>query len=353
MILVAMCGKVQSNTNRAAYTVLYPLTDTQNVMKIQSPFLQQVIDYMRASHYANKTIEAYVSWIKRYILHHHKQHPSTLDVQHVEQFLSHLSLDRNVAANTQAQALNALVFLYEHILKQPIKVDIRYRKATKQKKLPVVLTKQEIRALLEHTNPKWRLPIQLMYGSGLRVKECVRLRYGDVDFDFYALRIHLSKGNKSRIVTLAKELCPALHQQREAVARLWQTDLLAPEYAGVMMPSALDKKYPGANKTLNWQFLFPSDRLSVDPASNQTRRHHIDVTTIQRAIKAAAKRAKIEKPVTSHTLRHSFATHLLESGADIRTVQEQLGHTDVKTTQIYTHVIERGASGVISPFSTL
>ncbi|CAM4156519.1 integron integrase [Vibrio agarivorans] len=322
-------------------------------MKIQSPFLQHIVDFMYSRHYAKRTVEAYVYWTKQYILFHDKQHPRSLSDKHVEQFLSHLSINRNVSANTQAQALNALVFVYEHILHQPIKVDMRFRKATKQKKLPIVLTKREIRALLDHVKPAWLLPVQLMYGSGLRVNECVRLRYGDIDFDFYALRIHLSKGNKSRIVTLAKELCPALYQQREVVQRLWQTDSKQSDYAGASMPNALERKYPGANKTLSWQFLFPSHKLSIDPISKVQRRHHIDVTTIQRAIKAAAKRANITKPVTSHTLRHSFATHLLESGADIRTVQEQLGHTDVKTTQIYTHVLERGANGVVSPLSHL
>ncbi|MDR9830461.1 integron integrase [Vibrio sp. FNV 38] len=322
-------------------------------MKVQSPFLQHIVDFMYARHYAKSSVEAYVYWIKQYILHNGKQHPKSLNSKHVEQFLSHLSLHRNVSANTQAQALCALVFLYEHILCQPIKIDMRFRKATKQKKLPIVLAKQEVRSLLENTKPAWQLAVQLMYGSGLRVNECVRLRYADIDFDFYALRIHLSKGNKSRIVTLAKELCSDLHRQREVVERIWQTDSLDENYFGVSMPNALEKKYPGANKTLNWQFLFPSQKLSIDPRTQMQRRHHVDVTTIQRAIKAAAKRAGIEKPVTSHTLRHSFATHLLESGADIRTVQEQLGHTDVKTTQIYTHVLERGAQGVISPLSHL
>lgn len=322
-------------------------------MKIQSPFLQQIIDFMYSRHYAKRTVEAYVYWIKQYILFHEKQHPGSLNDKHVEQFLSHLSLNKNVTANTQAQALNALVFLYEHIIYQPVKIDMRFRKANKQKKLPVVLTKGEIRALLDNVNPARLLPVQLMYGSGLRVNECLRLRYGDIDFDFYALRIHLSKGNKSRVVTLAKELCPALHQQRETVKRIWQMDSQQSNYKGVSMPYALERKYPGTSKTLNWQFLFPSHKLSIDPSSKEQRRHHIDITTIQRAIKTAAKRAKITKPVTSHSLRHSFATHLLESGADIRTVQEQLGHTDVKTTQIYTHVLERGANGVISPLNHL
>ncbi|WP_413111896.1 integron integrase [Thaumasiovibrio sp. DFM-14] len=322
-------------------------------MKLKSPFLNEIQDYMYSRHYAKSTVEAYIYWIKQFVLFHDKQHPSNLGTDHVESFLSHLALNKNVASSTQCQALNALVFLYKNILHTPIDVDIRFRKSNKQRRFPTVLTQQEIRLLFSHINPTFLLPIKLMYGSGLRVKECVRLRYSDIDFDYNALRIHRSKGNKSRVVTLAKELIPNLKHQLETVTTVWQQDITNTAYQGVWMPNALERKYPKANKSLRWQFLFPSSRLSVDPATHAIRRHHIDVSTIQRAIKDASHKAKISKSVTSHTLRHSFATHLLESGADIRTVQEQLGHADVKTTQIYTHVLERGAQGVVSPLSRL
>lgn len=322
-------------------------------MRVRSPFLQKIEAFMRSRHYAKSTIEAYLYWVKQYILFHQKQHPSQLGSPHVEAFLTHLSLTRHVSANTQAQALNALVFMYKHILFQPIDVDMKFRKATKPKKLPIVLTPSEMRMLLQCAKPSLLLPMQLMYGSGLRVKECIRLRYADIDFDYLALRILVSKGNKSRTVTLAKELLPALHAQLEKVKYYWQQDIRVSGYDGVSLPAALAKKYPNASTSLEWQFVFPSHRLSQNPSSGQLGRYHIDVSTLQRAIKAAAHKAQIDKPVTSHTLRHSFATHLLESGADIRTVQEQLGHVDVKTTQIYTHVLERGAQGVQSPLSRL
>ncbi|USD64115.1 integron integrase [Vibrio sp. SCSIO 43136] len=322
-------------------------------MANQSPFLQYVSEFMYARHYARATVEAYVSWIKQYIIYHKKKHPKELNKEHVEEFLTYLVIKKNVASRTQTQALNALVFLYKHIVNEPIEVDLRFRKSTREPKLPVVLTPSEVRLVMEHITPDFLLPAQLMYGSGLRLMECMRLRFHDIDFDYCALRVWRGKGNKNRVVTLATELVDFIVHQQKTVQRYWKQDRLNSEYGGVWMPDALSKKYPDANRELNWQFLFPSRRLSQDPATNKIRRHHIDHTSVQRAVRNAAKKAGIEKSVTCHTLRHSFATHLLEGGADIRTVQEQLGHTDVKTTQIYTHVINRGASGVLSPLSRL
>ncbi|OIN27982.1 integrase [Vibrio barjaei] len=308
---------------------------------------------MRARHYSERTIDAYLSWIFQYIVYHDKKHPKEMGTAEVEDFLSYLITSRNLAMRTQNQALNALVFLYKHILHDPIDVNMRFKKSNKSKKLPTVLTVKEVSKVLENMPPSFLLPAQLMYGSGLRLMECLRLRYQDIDFDYGALRIWRAKGNKNRVVTLARELFPAIRRQQQHVESIWRQDVKQSDYSGVWLPNALATKYPNSNKELNWQFLFPSARLSIDPTSNLIRRHHINESSVQKALKSAVKKAGVEKQVSCHTLRHSFATHLLESGADIRTVQEQLGHTDIKTTQIYTHVINRGASGVKSPLSNI
>ncbi|MGF1778637.1 integron integrase [Vibrio nomapromontoriensis] len=320
---------------------------------MKSPFMNYIGEFMRARHYSERTIDAYLTWIVQYIVYHNKKHPRDLNSKDVEDFLSYLVTSRNLAARSQAVALNALVFLYKHIIGNPIELDIQFKKSHKGKKLPTVLTTKEVTKLLENIPANYLLPTQLMYGSGLRLMECLRLRYQDIDFEYGALRIWRAKGNKNRIVTLAKELLPAIELQQKNVVKLWQQDLKQKEYSGVYLPNALATKYPNSNKDLNWQYLFPSVRLAVDPVSKRLYRHHINETSLQKVVKQAVKKAGISKSVSCHTLRHSFATHLLESGADIRTVQEQLGHTDIKTTQIYTHVVNRGANGVKSPLSNL
>ncbi|MGR5361787.1 integron integrase [Vibrio mediterranei] len=320
---------------------------------MKSLFLNYIRDFMRARHYSERTIDAYLSWIFQYIVYHDKKHPKEMGTAEVEDFLSYLITSRNLAMRTQNQALNALVFLYKHILHDPIDVNMRFKKSNKSKKLPTVLTIKEVSKVLENMPPSFLLPAQLMYGSGLRLMECLRLRYQDIDFDYGALRIWRAKGNKNRVVTLARELFPAIQRQQQHVESIWRQDVKQSDYSGVWLPNALATKYPNSNKELNWQFLFPSARLSIDPTSNLIRRHHINESSVQKALKSAVKKAGIEKQVSCHTLRHSFATHLLESGADIRTVQEQLGHTDLRTTQVYTHVINRGASGVKSPLSNI
>lgn len=320
---------------------------------MKSQFMIYVREQMHTSRYARKTIEAYTLWMRNFIIFNKMQHPKNLSEKHVEAFLTHLANEKLVSANTQSLALNALNFLYKDILKKPLALNMKFRRSNIKRKLPVVLTKAEIRSLLQQIPPKYQLQAQLLYGSGLRLMECIRLRVHDIDYHYGAIRIWQGKGGKNRTVTLAKELYPLLKHQEFTVKQYYDKDIQTGGYAGVWLPDALHKKYPEAPKEIGWHYLFPSHRLSVDPQSDMLRRQHIDETALQRAVKRAAKAAKIEKNVTCHTLRHSFATHLLESGADIRTVQEQLGHSDVKTTQIYTHVLERGANGVLSPLSTL
>ena len=318
-----------------------------------SPFMEYIADFMRTRRYAKRTIDTYLYWIRFFILHSNKQHPNALGDREVEQFLSFLSNQRNVAVKTQATALNALSFLYKHIVQRPLSLQLNFNKARIAQKLPVVLTKAEIQQLLLVIDPKYKLIAQLLYGSGLRLMEAVRLRVQDIDFDYLSVMVWQGKGNKNRRVTLAAELIPSLHIQTHHVEQYFQADFHNPQYAGVWLPYALARKYPAAPREIGWQYLFPSSQLSVDPESKLLRRHHIDETTVRRAVKLAARQAKIKKNVTCHTLRHSFATHLLHAGMDIRTVQEQLGHNDVKTTQIYTHVLKQGASGVKSPLSML
>lgn len=318
-----------------------------------SPFLQYIAEFMYARRYAKRTVDSYVHWIKMYILFNKKQHPAQLTEQDVERFLSYLTNQRNVAPRTQASALNALSFLYKTVLQKPLSLNLNFNRSQLSPKLPVVLTRSEVVALLRVIEPRYKLLAQLMYGSGLRLMEAVRLRVHDIDYDYLSVMVWQGKGNKNRRTTLAAELAATLKQQTQFVLQYFQADLANPEYAGVWLPFALARKYPTASKELGWQYLFPSVQLSFAPDAKLLRRHHLDESCVRREIKIAAKKAGINKNVTCHTLRHSFATHLLESGADIRTVQEQLGHSDVRTTQIYTHVLNRGAAGVKSPLSQL
>lgn len=321
--------------------------------KPTSPFLSSIYEYMLTRHYAMNTVAVYIYWIRWYIRFHQNEHPTNLGDQDVESFLSFLANERKVAVKTQAQALNALVFLYKEILGNPLTLDLNFRRSEKHRKLPTVLTQEEIRSLFSSLPVHLKLPAQLMYASGLRLMEVLRLRVQDIDFDYLSLMIWHGKGGKHRRVTLAPELIPKLKEQIRQVELYHQDDSQNPHYHGVWLPFALAQKYPDAPKSLLWQFMFPSRSLSHDPENQALRRHHIDASLLQKAIKKAAKEAGIQKSVSCHTLRHSFATHLLARGTDIRTVQEQLGHSDVKTTQIYTHVLQQGANAVRSPFSDL
>jgi len=322
-------------------------------MKTKSPFLNSVVEYMYSRHYAKKSIETYIGWIAAYIHFHNKRHPASMGNNEVELFLNHLVITKNVAYRTQATALNALAFLYKHILHSELSLDLNFIKSSRQQKLPIVLTPSEVSQLMLHLGKRNLLVVSLLYGSGLRLMEAVKLRVQDIDFDYKCVRIWNGKGNKHRIVTLAQELIPNLRNQICQVDEYLQLDLANEMYAGVWMPHRLSKKYPNANKTLQWQFIFPSHKLSADPETGEIRRHHFDHSGVRKAVKSATLKSGINKIITPHTFRHSFATHLLQSGADIRTVQTQLGHSDVKTTQIYTHVLQQGANGVVSPLSHL
>lgn len=322
-------------------------------MDCKSPFLLSIVEQMYTLRYAKKTIETYIYWIKYFIRFNNRQHPAQMGDKEVAQFLSYLSNQQQVATKTQAVALNALVFLYREIIKSPLAISLNFQKAKRDRKLPVVLTTVEVNQLLAAIPQQHHLVAKLLYGSGLRLMEAVRLRVQDIDFDYNCIRIWRAKGGKNRTVTLPVSLVPLLNQQILHAKQFYKIDCMNEAYAGVYLPDALKRKYPNADMEFGWHYLFPSNRLSIDPQSNLLRRHHVSETGVQKSIRATTRKMNINKTVNCHTLRHSFATHLLQRGADIRTVQEQLGHSDVRTTQIYTHVIERGASGVKSPLDEL
>lgn len=310
--------------------------------------LEAVRSRLRLKHYSLRTEQAYLYWIRRYIHANGRRHPRELDGVAVECFLSRLATRDNVAPSTQNQALAALLFLYREVLglQLPWMEDVVRAKRTRR--LPVVLSKGEVAVVLRHLAGRDWLMASLLYGSGLRLMECVRLRIKDVDLQRNEITVREGKGAKDRRTVLPASLREALRLQIES-ARVQHARDLEAGFGEVWLPHALAKKYPNAAKQLAWQYLFPATRRSKDPRDGCERRHHIDEKQLQRAVSSAAKAAGIDKPVTPHTFRHSFATHLLESGADIRTIQELLGHKDIATTQIYTHVLNRGAGGVLSP----
>ncbi len=320
--------------------------------KHSSPFLSEIRDAIRVRHYSIRTEQAYLDWIKRFIWFHNKRHPNTMGGQEVAQFLTFLAVKKNVAPSTQNQAFNALNFMYKSVLERPLDDIAGLVRAKKPAKLPTVLTVDEVRGLLKHLNGFHWLAACLLYGSGLRLMECLRLRVMDLDFNHRAVIIINGKGAKDRVVTLADELIVPIQRHLEYVKNIYEKDL-SDGYGAVYLPYALAKKYPNAATQWAWQYVFPSLHRSNDPRSNVIRRHHMNESSLQRAIKIAVRKSGIEKPASCHTLRHSFATHLLERGMDIRTVQEQLGHKDVRTTQIYTHVLNRGGNAVKSPLGSV
>ncbi len=323
---------------------------TTNRTKKDSPFLNRLRDIIRTKQYSIRTEKSYVDWVRRFILFHNKRHPEELGETEVGEFLTHLAVKRQVSPSTQDQALNALVFLYRYMLNRPLGEILDAVRAKRPQRLPVVLARDEVRELFRHLDgPHW-LPGCLLYGSGLRLMECLRLRVKDLDFEHLAITVRSGKGGKDRIVTLPEPCIEPLKCQLQTVRNLHEKDL-QDGFGAVWLPYALARKYPEAPKSWGWQYVFPASRRSVDPRSGVTRRHHLDDSCLQRAIKLAVRKAGITKPASCHTLRHCFATHLLERGMDIRTVQEQLGHKDIRTTQIYTHVLNRGGNAVVSPLA--
>lgn len=308
----------------------------------------QVRDMLRRKHYSYQTEKVYLYWIRHYIYFHNKRHPLDMAEREVAAFLTYLAVKRRVSASTQNQALNAILFLYKQVLGRDIGLIQGVVRAKRPERLPVVLTVAEAQEVIGRLSGREWLMACLMYGAGLRVMECLRLRVKDVDFGLNQIVVRDGKGGKDRVTTLPAAVIPALRQRIEEVKRVREGDL-ADGYGEVSLPHALDRKYPNAARELAWWYVFPSSARSVDPYSKRIKRHHLDDSVIQRAVKQAVRAAGLSKPVTCHTFRHSFATHLLAAGHDIRTIQELLGHQDVRTTMIYTHVLGKGAQGVSSP----
>ncbi len=314
--------------------------------------LDQLRERIRVKHYSIRTEQAYADWARRFILFHNKRHPKDMGVTEVEAFLTYLAVERNVSASTQSQAKAALLFLYKEVLGIELPWLKEVVEAKAAKRLPVVLTPREVAALLQELHGTMWLVASLLYGTGMRLLECLRLRIKDVEFERREIIVREGKGNKDRVTMLPENLLLPLQDQLAKAKRLHDKDLEA-GFGAVYLPDALARKYPNANRALGWQYLFPSPVRSVDPRSGVERRHHLYEQSIQKAVRIAGQRANITKPVSPHILRHSFATHLLQNGYDIRTVQELLGHKDVSTTMIYTHVLNKGGKAVVSPLDNL
>ncbi|RME07260.1 MAG: integron integrase [Anaerolineae bacterium] len=324
-----------------------------------SKLLDRMRNAIRLKGYSLRTEEAYLNWVRRYIFYHNpglsrgevNRHPAEMGAEEIRAFLAHLARDHNVSPSTQNQALSAILFLYREVLHieiEPLLISM----AKRPQRLPTVLTPSEVQQLLQHITGKYKLIAQLLYGSGLRLMECLRLRIKDIDLTYRAITVRDGKGHKDRIVPLPQTAIPALKRQIEYARLLHQQDL-EEGYGEVYLPHALAQKYPNAAREFIWQYLFPSTKRSNDPRTGKERRHHIDPSGVQRAVRTAARKAGLTKRVTPHTLRHSFATHLLQNGYDIRTVQELLGHKDLRTTMVYTHVLQRSGLAVRSPLDTL
>lgn len=313
---------------------------------------ERVRDVLRCKHYSYRTEQTYLYWIRHFVLFHGRKHPKDMGEPEISMFLTHLATERRVSASTQNQAFNALLFLYKQVLEREIGLIQGVTRAKASTRLPVVMTRDEVRAVLQRMQGREWLMASLMYGCGLRVMECLRLRVKDVDFGFRQILVRDGKGKKDRSVPLPDMLTSVLQQRIDEVMRLRANDI-ADGYGEVSLPYALDKKYPNAGREIGWWYLFPASKTGRDPYSGRIKRHHIDESVIQKAVRQAVIGAAIRKPASCHTFRHSFATHLLEAGHDIRTIQELLGHNDVKTTMIYTHVLGKGGRGAFSPLDSL
>lgn len=313
--------------------------------------LDQMRDALRRMHYSERTEKTYLHWVRYYILFHKKRHPVEMGEQEIREFVSHLAVEKHVSASTQNQALSSVLFLYRHVLANPIDFPLDSLRALKPKRLPTVLTHDEVIRLFTHLSGTNLLMAQVLYGTGLRLTECLSLRVKDIDFAQNQILVRQGKGDKDRVTMLPISIKENLQKHLEKVKKLHQDDLLN-DFGAAPLPNALDKKYPSASKEWKWQYVFPSTKISENNRTGDICRHHASPSTLQRAIRVAAKKAGINKLVGPHTFRHSFATYLLNNGYDIRTVQELLGHKDVKTTMIYTHVLQRGGLAVKSPLDS-
>lgn len=322
--------------------------------KNEKKLLDQVIDVMRLNHYSIHTERAYCDWIKRYVLFHEITSRDDLagGEEKIERFLTHLALEKNIAPATQNQAMNALVFLYKKVLRISLDQEINAVRAPKKNNIPVVLTREEVSQILNIMEGVPQLIVKILYGCGLRGMEAVRLRVQDIDYERKQVSVRSGKGAKDRFTTFPDSVVPLLKNHLAKIKVMHEQDL-EQGYGSVYLPYALARKYPHAEKEFIWQYVFPSRRLSIDPRSGITRRHHVDPSVVNKAIKAAAGRLNIRKNISANTFRHSFATHLLERGTDIRTIQALLGHSSVSTTMIYTHVLQQGGYGVKSPLDDL
>lgn len=315
--------------------------------------LDQVREILKLKHYSYRTEQSYVAWIRRFILFHNKQHPKDMTAKHVQGFLTHLAIDRKVTASTQNQALNAIVFLYKHVLMLELGDFSSAVRAKRPARKPVVLTQGEVHLILTCLDSaQTQLIIRLLYGAGLRLAECVRIRVQDVDFIKSTIMIRAGKGDKDRITVLPEIVQNDLRQHLQRVRMQFERDLVD-GFADVYLPHALARKYPNAAKEWKWQYVFSAEFPSKDPRTGILRRHHVYAGSVSRAINRAVKAAGIHKRITAHSFRHSFATHLLESGSDVRTVQELLGHKNIETTQIYLHCMNSPGETVVSPLDRL
>jgi integron integrase len=311
--------------------------------------LDRYSEALRNLHYSLRTERTYTSWVRQFILYHNKRHPQDMGVAEINDFITHLVNQKSVSASTQNQAISAILFLYRNVLQVELDENALLPiRPGRPKRVPTVLSRDEARRVISRMDGVHKLMAQLMYGSGLRLMEVMRLRVKDLDFDNHQIIVRDGKGENDRITMFPDTLVEPLRLHLQQVRALHDPDL-ARGYGTVYLPYALDRKYPNANREFAWQYVFPAPYLSTDPVSDVRQRHHLNESGLQKAVKQAARKAKLDKPVSPHTFRHSFATHLLENGYDIRTVQELLGHKDVKTTMIYTHVLNRGGLAVKSP----
>ena len=314
-----------------------------------SELLNRVRSVMRTRHYSLQTEKTYIYWIRKYIFFHNVRHPKEMGAAEVGAFLTHLAVDGNVAANTQNQAMFALLFLYKEIIGVELdRLGGTFQSAKRSERVPVVLTREEVTAVLSHLNGVNWLMANLLYGAGLRLKECLRLRVKDLDFGYRQIIVRDGKGGKDRFTILPEKLVEPLRRHLEAVKRLHDDDLKT-GLGAVLMPFAFDGKHSNTAREWKWQFVFPSAKISRDPRTGNTGRHHLSESGLQKAVKIGLNKASVEKHASCHTLRHSFATHLLQNGSDIRTIQDLLGHKELTTTMIYTHVLQNNRLGVRSP----